>query len=613
MSDPSSLPPIPGHAPFTASQKNALQAALTPLDGRQLAWLSGFLAGQSPAAPAPAEGSPSPKKASDSLYILFGSESGNAEALAQQTAQAARQAGFKPLVRGMDEAKVSEIAKAENLLVLVSTWGEGDPPSPAEDYYADFLSDKTPRLPKTRFSVLALGDTSYEHFCKIGKDFDERLEKLGAQRVFPRKDCDVDFEPPFQDWLKGALAALRKDSTSPAPSGLATEAVAPAAAATTVTYDRKNPFPAPLLENVNLNGSGSETLPASNKETRHLEISLEGSGLTYEPGDSLGVFPSNCPEVVEDILRLTRHKGEEPITVDEEEMPIREALLHKLDITGLTQLFLRKYASRAQSEKLDALLAEKDKSNLKSYLYGREISDTLADFPVRDLSGQELVSLLRKMPPRLYSIASSLKACPDEVHLTVAAVRYQSNGKLRKGVCSTYLADRVGPEDRIPVFVHANKNFHLPPDPDTPIIMVGPGTGIAPFRAFIQERRETGAKGKNWLFFGDQHLGTDFLYQTEWQTALKEGTLDRIDLAWSRDTDHKIYVQHKMREQAREIWKWLQDGAYFYVCGDANRMAKDVHAELITTAQTQGGMDQAEAEQWVKSLQKEKRYRRDVY
>ncbi|MCC5788561.1 MAG: assimilatory sulfite reductase (NADPH) flavoprotein subunit [Opitutales bacterium] len=608
------LPQLPDHAPFSAEQRKTLEPILSTLDSTQALWLSGFLAGAQPATLPQSAQPVSKPSAAQRLEILFGSESGNAESLAEQTAQAARKSGFKAVVKGMEEANVEDLAKAENLLVLVSTWGEGDPPSPAEDYYERFMSDQAPKLTNTRFSVLALGDTSYEHFCKIGKDFDERLEKLGGTRVFPRQDCDVDFEPPFQDWLKGALGALRTTSGAASESGGAVAAETAVASTPALTvYDRKNPFPAPLLENINLNSPGSETLPASAKETRHLELSLEGSGLVYEPGDSLGIFPANCPEVVEDILSLTKFPRDTIVSVDEDEMPLEQALLSKLDITGLTQLFLRKYAARAKSEHLDALLEEKDKNNLKSYLYGREISDTLADFPVSDLAPQELVSLLRKMPPRLYSIASSLKAHPEEVHLTVAAVRYRANGKIRKGVASTYLADRVAKGETVPVFVHHNKNFRLPSDNDTPIIMVGPGTGIAPFRAFVEERREIGAKGKNWLFFGDQHMVTDFLYQTEWQAALKDGSLNRIDLAWSRDTDHKVYVQHKMRENAADLWKWLQDGAYFYVCGDASRMAKDVHAELLQIAQTEGKLSEDDAQQWLKGLQKEKRYQRDVY
>ncbi|MCH8475280.1 MAG: assimilatory sulfite reductase (NADPH) flavoprotein subunit [Opitutales bacterium] len=612
------LPPLPDHAPFSAEQRKALEPILGTLDSTQTLWLSGFLAGAQPAAAGQStnvpEGSPAASKTSSQrLDILFGSESGNAESLAEQTAQTARKAGFKAVVRGMEEAKVEDLAKAENLLVLVSTWGEGDPPSPAEDYYEQFMSDKAPKLKNTRFSVLALGDTSYEHFCKIGKDFDERLEKLGGTRIFPRQDCDVDFEPPFQDWLKGSIGALRSTTENSGSAETAAATITVSANPAVTVYDRRNPFPAPLLENINLNSPGSETLPASAKETRHFELSLEGSGLVYEPGDSLGVFPTNCPEVVEDILSLTKLPRDTVVSVDEDEMPLERALLSKLDITGLSQLFLRKYAPRAKSEHLDALLEEKDKNNLKSYLYGREISDTLADFPVEDLTAQELVSLLRKMPPRLYSIASSLKAHPEEVHLTVAAVRYRTNGKVRKGVASTYLADRVAKGETVPVFVHHNKNFRLPSDNNTPIIMVGPGTGIAPFRAFVEERREIGAKGKNWLFFGDQHMVTDFLYQTEWQAALKDGSLDRIDLAWSRDTDRKVYVQHKMRDNAADLWKWLQDGAYFYVCGDASRMAKDVHSELLQIAQTEGKLSEDDAQQWLKGLQKEKRYQRDVY
>lgn len=611
---PSGLPA--GH-PFTPEQQELLNRLLPTLRADQMPWLNGFLAGfqmaragqpVAPVQPAASESAPAPAE----ITILYGSESGNAEALAQKVSTRVRQEGFKPKVVNMADAKVGQLSQSKQLLVLVSTWGEGDPPSPAEDYYTDFMSAKAPRLKDTAFSVLALGDTSYEHFCKIGKDFDDRLATLGGRRLTTRVDCDVDYEADFQKWLTEVMTVIRQENQ--APVAVAASPVTPAASPAEAVYDRKNPFPAILLENINLNSPASETLRGSSKETRHLEISLADSGLTYEPGDSLGIYPTNCPEVVDDIITLTRLDPEALVSNSESrEVTLREALSKDYDITGLSQLFLKKYASLARSEHLDALLGEKDKSNLKSYLYGREISDTLKDFPVEALSPQDLVNLLRKMPPRLYSIASSLKAHPDEVHLTVATVRYQSNGKLRKGVCSTYLSDRVGPDDRIPVFVHHNKNFRLPTNPTDPIIMVGPGTGIAPFRAFVEERREIGASGKNWLFFGDQHFTTDFLYQVEWQQALSEGTLHRLDLAFSRDTDEKVYVQHRMKEKAADLWAWLQEGAYFYVCGDASRMAKDVHETLLQIAREQGGLSDDNAQDWLKSLQKEKRYQRDVY
>ena len=612
MSSSPSLPGLPAGHPFRPEQQELLNRLLPSLDGGQVQWLGGFWAGLQMARGGAVETVTTPSASPAEITILYGSESGNAEALAQQVSTRVRQEGFKPQVINMADAKIDRLAASKHLLVLVSTWGEGDPPSPAEDYFSAFMSKRAPQCPSTAFSVLALGDTSYEHFCKIGKDFDQRLEALGARRLTPRVDCDVDFEAPFQKWLQEVITVLKAEvQTTPTPG--TTPGLAPAHAAPT-TYDRKKPFPAALLENINLNSPASETLKGSSKETRHLEISLANSGLTYEPGDSLGIYPRNCPEVVDDILALTKLDPNATVSNPEsEEVTLREALLRDYDITGLSQLFLKKYAALVKSEHLDALLAEKDKGNLKSYLYGREISDSLRDFPVEDLSPQDLVNLLRRMPPRLYSIASSLKAHPDEVHLTVATVRYQSNGRLRKGVCSTYLADRVGPDDRIPVFVHHNKNFRLPTDPSTPIIMVGPGTGIAPFRAFVEERREIGSRGQNWLFFGDQHFATDFLYQAEWQQALADGTLHRLDLAFSRDTEKKVYVQHRMQEKARDLWAWLQEGAYFYVCGDASRMAKDVHETLLSIARQQGGLSEDQSHDWIKALQKDKRYQRDVY
>ncbi len=367
---------------------------------------------------------------------------------------------------------------------------------------------------------------------------------------------------------------------------------------------KDNPYQSTLLVNRLLNAG-------SDKETRHFEISLAGSGLSYEPGDSLGVIPQNCPRVVDELLGAVGLSGEETVELSEDAVSLKDALINRLACTVLSKIQVKKFNELAQSDKLDDLLQTANRDAFAEYLWGRELIDLFLEFPQQGVSAVDLVGLLRPMPPRLYSIASSIKAHTDEVHLTVAIVRYESHGRKREGVCSSYLADRVG--ETIPCYFHPNKNFKLPTDANTPIIMVGPGTGIAPFRSFIEERRVTGASGKNWLFFGDRSSKTDYLYGDEWEQYLKDGLLTDLDLAWSRDQADKEYVQHKMLAKGKELFAWLQEGAVFYVCGDASRMAKDVDSALRQIAATEGGMSEDDANAWVKSLQKDRRYLKDVY
>ena len=367
---------------------------------------------------------------------------------------------------------------------------------------------------------------------------------------------------------------------------------------------KDNPYSSELLVN-RLMTEGSD------KETRHFELSLKDSGLEYLPGDSLGVVPTNCEEVIGDLLAAVGLSGDETVEIGDEHVILRDALMHRLACTVLSKIQIKKFNEIAKSEQLTDLLQIANKDSLVDYMWGRELIDLFLEFPQSGLSAQDFVGLLRPMPPRLYSIASSLSAHAEEVHLTVAVVRYEGNGRKRKGVCSSYLAERVG--DTIPCYLHPNKNFKLPEDSSTSIIMVGPGTGIAPFRAFIEERQVTGAKGKNWLFFGDRSQNTDYLYGNEWESYQKEGILNELDLAWSRDQQEKVYVQHKMLEKKAELWSWLQNGAVFYVCGDASRMAKDVDQALRTVAQDEGSMNEEEAAIWIKGLQKERRYLKDVY
>lgn len=585
---------LPAHAPFSETARRLIETALVGLDATQRAWLSGYLA----ATPVATTTAP---LATVKALVLYGTESGNSEKLADRTAKEAKKKGIAATVKNMADVKTADLAKHQNLMVVVSTWGDGEPPDGATAFYKEFMASET-KLPDLRFSVCALGDTSYEKFCQTGKDIDAKLESLGAQRVAARVDCDVDYEDAFTDWLHATLSAF-------APSASAVLDVPTAVSLTAATsYGLKNPFPAEVLENILLNGKGSA------KETVHVELSLAGSGLTYEPGDALAVIPFNSDDVVADLLRVAKLKGDEEIdTKVTGKKSLAQALREDLDITGLSRSVLTKLQEAAPNAALGSLLEEGAKDQLKEYIYGREIIDAIQDFAPQGLSAQTLATLLRKLPPRLYSIASSPLAHADEVHLTVAAVRYQSHGRSRKGVASTYLADKAHTGQSVKVYTHANKNFRLPENGDTPIIMVGPGTGIAPFRAFVEHRAELGHKGQSWLFFGDQRYMFDFLYQLEWQEHLKNGTLSRLDVAFSRDQPEKIYVQQRMLEKSRDLYDWLQNGAHFYVCGDASRMANDVHEALIAIYQQHGNLTREAAEAELEALKKAKRYQRDVY
>ncbi len=587
---------LPEHAPFNSDQRQALNSVISSLDPLQRGWLSGFLASATTVAAS------SVPVSAGKLTVLYGTESGNSESLADRAVKEAKKRGFKAVMKNMSDLTPAELAKVSNLLVIVSTWGDGDPPETATPFYKELMASET-SLEGVRFSVCALGDTSYEKFCQTGKDIDAHLEKLGAQRVTDRQDCDVDYEDAFTAWLSHSLSAL-------APASSAAAAVYQPANPTgaIVEYGKKNPFPAELLDVVQLNGEGSS------KETLHLELSLASSGLSYEPGDALAVMPVNAPDMVQAILDAAKLTGNEEIeTKTTGRKRLADALREDFDITALSRNVLTKLADITQTPALQSLLADDAKDQLRKFVNGREIIDALLQFAPTGLAPDALSSLFRKLPPRLYSIASSPLAHPDEVHLTVAAVRYQSHGRERKGVCSTFLADLMKPGDLFPVFVQPNKNFRLPENSATPIIMIGPGTGIAPFRAFVEHRAATGATGKNWLFMGDQHYLYDFLYQLEWQEHLKSGALTRLDVAFSRDQPEKIYVQQRMAEHGADLYAWLEQGAHFYVCGDAERMAADVHETLISIIEKFGSKSRETAEAYLEDLKKSKRYQRDVY
>ncbi|MDZ5671147.1 assimilatory sulfite reductase (NADPH) flavoprotein subunit [Bacillus stercoris] len=599
------------NSPFNQEQAELLNRLLPTLTESQKIWLSGYLSAQSVSAqetagaPAAAVSVEAPAPAvSKEVTVLYGSQTGNAQGLAENAGKQLEQSGFQVTVSSMSDFKPNQLKKVTNLLIVVSTHGEGDPPDNALSFHEFLHGRRAPKLENLRFSVLALGDSSYEFFCQTGKEFDQRLEELGGERISPRVDCDLDYDEPAAEWLEGVLKGLNEaEGGSAAP--------APAAAAQTgeSSYSRTNPFRAEVLENLNLNGRGS------NKETRHVELSLEGSGLTYEPGDSLGVYPENDPELVELLLKEMNWDPEEIVTLNKQGdvRPLKEALISHYEITVLTKPLLEQAAQLTGSEELRELLAPGNEENAKAYIEGRDLLDLVRDYGPFSVSAQQFVSILRKMPARLYSIASSLSANPDEVHLTIGAVRYDAHGRERKGVCSILCAERLQPGDTLPVYVQHNQNFKLPKDPETPIIMVGPGTGVAPFRSFMQEREETGAEGKAWMFFGDQHFVTDFLYQTEWQNWLKDGVLTKMDVAFSRDTEEKVYVQHRMLEQSAELFEWLQEGAAVYICGDEKHMAHDVHNTLLEIIEKEGNMSREEAEAYLADMQQQKRYQRDVY
>ena len=583
------FPYIPETAPFTPEQR---------------AWLNGFLAGLLAGGTAPQSPTPpvndAPNRPAIPLVVLYGSQTGSAEALARMAAKESEKRGFLPRVMELNQYEQADLARCGRAIIISSTWGDGDPPDNAANFWSWLKSDTAPRLDSLEFAVLGLGDRNYADFCGASKRFDARLEALGARRIVSRGECDVDYEAPSKAWLN----ALWEKLQSPAPANGAPDSNGHASSNGEVRgFGRKNPFPARLLRNVLLNKAGS------GKEVRHYELSLEGSGLTYEAGDALGIFPENCPELVARLVDQLGFNGEETVGVDGNSLTLRDALIRHYDITRPSNELLTAVGKAAPESELGRLLAPEMAVDLKVWLCGRDVLDVVK-FLASPLALENFIPLLRKLAPRLYSISSSPKAHPDQVHLTVSTVRYESFGRRRKGVASAFLADRAG---AVKVYVHHSPGFKPPADGDAPMIMVGPGTGIAPFRAFLEEREAAGARARNWLFFGDQRRDTDFLYEEQLTRWAAGGLLSRLDLAFSRDQAGKIYVQDRMLENAAEIWSWLEGGAHFYVCGDATRMARDVDAALHQIIETAGRKNATEAKAYVTGLVSEKRYQRDVY
>jgi len=588
-------------------QRHALDRFIAPLSPDQLIWIGGYLAGLASAhrAGTPLHVPVAPAHDEPVLTVAYGSQSGNAARVAEQVKAQAEARGLAVRMKPMDEYRPVDLKAEKRLLIVVSTQGEGEPPDNGKAFHEFLHGRKAGKLAGVRYAVLGLGDSSYEHFCKTSRDFDTRLEALGAERIHPRADCDVDYDDLAAQWIEGALNAFA--STSAHDDARTARSITAARGNVMPLYSKKNPFLATALANIDLAGHGS------GKEVRHLELSLDGSALGYEPGDSVGVLPTNDPAVVAELLDALVLDGASGVDIGNEATTLEFALAHRYEITTLTRPVVERYAEASGAQALRAMLAPEQNDALRTWLRGRHLIDLVHQFPVRGLAAQALIGMLRKLPPRLYSIASSQKANPGELHATIAAVRYDSHGRRRHGVASTFVADRIGEGDAVPIYIESNRNFKLPADAATPIIMVGPGTGVAPFRAFVQEREAVAAHGRSWLFFGDRRFTTDFLYQREWQQALKDGVLTRMDVAFSRDRAHKVYVQHRMKERARDLYAWLSDGAHFYVCGDAERMARDVHRTLVEIVAEQGAMSMERATEQVEAMQRAKRYQRDVY
>lgn len=584
-------PTLPESAPFTPEQR---------------AWVNGYLAGLlANSRPQAAVSAPAGSKAAGKpLLVVYGSQTGSAEALARKLVKDAEGKGFVCTLMEGNAAVNHDWSKDTNLLLITSTWGDGEPPDNAALLWSKMSTETFPKLDKVKYAVLALGDKNYSNFCGAGKAFDARLEVLGGKRISARVDCDTDYERSASTWIACVLKALKDSAGSvEIASGTQTLLETPP-----VATSRHRAVQAALITNRRLNTGDSL------KDTRHFEISLESGYVEYEPGDALGVIPHNCPELVSKILEIQKWSAEEAVKIqDGSEYPLEKALTEKLVLTKLTTPLLETFAQRAEDAFLSSLFDGNRPEALNQFIHGRDVLDLFCAYPFIRLAPQEFVAKAGELKPRLYSISSSQKLFPKQVHLTVNVVRFEAHGRLRKGVCSSYLADTRELPKSVGIYLHKSPSFRLPANDDLPVIMIGPGTGIAPFRAFLQERSTRSAKGKNWLFFGDQRSSSDFLYRDELEAFSKQAVLTRLTTAFSRDQQDKIYVQHRMKEEARDLYDWLENGAHFYVCGDASRMAKDVDVALHQVISTIGGKSAEQATEYVANLKQTKRYLRDVY
>ncbi|PCH94268.1 MAG: assimilatory sulfite reductase (NADPH) flavoprotein subunit [Gammaproteobacteria bacterium] len=592
-----------------ANQLALLQQTTASYSSLQLAWASGYLAAMSSTKSESGQSvqlsSALAVAAVKTLTILYASQTGNAKGVASQVEQSASAAGISTKLINISDYKPKTLKHESHVLIVASTNGEGEPPDDAIEFHEFLLGKKAPKLPNLSYSILALGDSSYEFFCQTGKDFDERLTALGAKQVLPRVDCDVDYDSDSDSWKLSIIDHL-KDELIQADMVLAPVIDLPVSSSS--QYSKQNPLAAEFLVSQKITGRDSA------KDVRHIEIDLGDSGLTYQAGDALGVFFENDEDLVTELLAALNFSGTEQVSVkvdgEQQNIALKKALTSQLEITQTAPAFIEFWATQSGDDKLLEVAA--DKNTAREFAANYQIVDIVSANKA-EVKPQPFVDALRKITPRLYSIASAQAEVDEEVHLTVGLVNYENNGQQRFGGASHFLANRIEEGQQVQVFVEHNDNFRLPADSNTPVIMIGPGTGVAPFRAFMQQRDADDASGDNWMFFGDQTFTQDFLYQVEWQNYLKSGLLTRMDVAFSRDQAEKIYVQDRLKEQAKDIFSWLERGAHLYVCGDANRMAKDVHQTLIDIIAEQGQLSLAQAEQYLKDLRRNKRYQKDVY
>jgi len=570
------------------------------LNREQIVWISGYLQGLL-AIPGNVQQSNngSQLKSDKQLKILYGTHTGHSKMIAANLADKIANSGVEVTTIALDDYKIRQLSAETNLVIIVSTHGEGEPPDMAEEFHEFITGKRAPHLPGLSYSVVALGDKSYKLFCKTGNDIDQALSSLSARAILPVLELDVDFEEGASDWIDRFISVFNETSETKLLNSIASDN-----SFGTRVYSRKNPFLATVLDKVKITGRDSD------KEVYHIELSLDGSGIKYEPGDSLGILANNPPDLVEAILNQLSFDGTESVNLKEGIFTLRKALTDHLEITLINRDVIQKYLEKSLNSKLHEVI--ENEQQLDEYLYGHDLLDLLEDFPYK-LTAQELADVLRSFPARLYSVSSSQAAIGDEVHITVATVRYSYKGRERSGACSGYLADRINLDSQVSVFIEKNPAFKLPDDENTPVILIGAGTGVAPYRAFLQQREANKQKGNTWLFFGDRRLHSDFLYQLEWQKLLKDGYLERIDVAFSRDQEEKFYVQHRLIENQKEVFKWLSNGANIYLCGDMKQMAHDVQKTFIQIFETEGGMSTEKALDYLKTLKKEKRFQSDVY
>jgi len=597
---------------LSADQKNLFIKFTETLNQNQLLWASGYLEGLL------AHGSDEEETISQNtidstisqpvLTILFGSRTGNGEGLALKAQTEATKQGFLVRLKNMAEYNVHDLLTESNLLIIVSTHGEGEPPFAARELHEFIYSKRAPKLETLIYAVIALGDSGYFQFCKTGKDFDVQLETLGGKRISGLVACDVDYEELFEKGLKNILAGFNGEENLNAvdtPKYRMVLKPEKGKSGKIASHTKLNPFLAPVFEKISLHGKGSK------RQTLHIELNTkEATGLEYEPGDAAGVLPLNPPGLIHEVLKITGLSPDEKVIVKGESKSLYEALNHDVELSKITTDVVTRFLAFAPNDKLLKLSQE---TNLfKAYLEGRDIVDLFQDYPAT-VTSNDLIHLLRPLQPRYYSISSSPKAFPGELHLTVGVVDYINSGRNKRGTCSTFLSELAVEDEQVPVFIESNPGFRLPENDETPIIMVGAGTGIAPYRAFLQHRALADRRGKNWLFFGNRNFETEFLYQVEWQKLLKSGTLTKLNVAFSRDSEKKVYVQDRLHENAKEVYQWLEEGAHFYICGDMKNMARNVHDTLVTIIENEGVMSKEKAREYIGNMEKEKRLQLDVY